>query len=258
MAAPDERRSRKFVTAFARGLAVIEAFGPEARRMSVADVAARTGLDRAVTRRLLLTLAELGFVTVEGKQFELTPRILRLGYSYLAAIGLDRILQPYLDELSRAIAETVSVSVLDADEVVFVARSDIGGRRMSYNVTTGMRLPAFASASGRVLLSTLPDAQVAGVLQKSNVRAHTPHTVTDRKELLRIVQKVRRDGYAINEQETEEGLLGASVLLRSRSGRAVASLNCSSHVSRMKKNMLVRDLIPRLQEFAGRISGVLL
>ena len=112
------RHSQRFVTAFARGLSVIEAFGPEHARMSVAEVAQRVGRDRAVTRRLLHTLVELGFARTDGRQFELTPKVLRLGYSFLASVGLDSTLKPSLEELSREIQESVSVSVLDGDEVV--------------------------------------------------------------------------------------------------------------------------------------------
>ena len=152
---------RDFVTAFARGLAVIEAFGPENRTMTLAEVAARTGVDRAVARRLLLTLVELGFAHVHQRRFALTTRVLRLAYSFLSSAGIGASLQPYLDELARTVGETVSLAVLDEAEAVFVARSDIPGRRLAYVVTTGMRLPAFSSASGRVLLAHQPRPSVA-------------------------------------------------------------------------------------------------
>ena len=155
----DSKVSQTFVTAFARGLAVIEAFGPGNKSMTLAEVAARIGVDRAVTRRLLLTLVELGYATQTGRQFELTTGILKLGYSYLSAAGLGSILQPHLDELSQEIEETVSVSVLEGAEVTFVARAEMPGRRMAYVVTMGMRLPAFSSASGRVLLAAKKEAR---------------------------------------------------------------------------------------------------
>src|SRR5436190_1797953 len=126
---------RNFVTAFARGLAVIEAFSPDNKAMTLSQVAERTGLDRAVARRLLLTLVEIGFARVHERRFELTTRVLRLAYSFLASAGLGASLQPILDDLARAIGETVSLSVLDQTEVVFVARSDVPGRRLSYVIT---------------------------------------------------------------------------------------------------------------------------
>jgi IclR family transcriptional regulator, pca regulon regulatory protein len=252
------RHSAKFVTAFARGLQVIATFGPQSERMTVAEAAARTGLDRAVTRRLLLTMVELGYATADGKQFELTSQVLRLGFSYLAAMGLDVRLQPHLDCLSRAIQESVSVSMLDGTDVVFVARSDAAGRQVASAVRIGTRLPAFIAASGRMLLSMQPEGQVLALMKSARLHRATRYTVVDRHELMRIIQKARKDGYVINDQETEEGLLGVAVLLRNRSGRAVASLNANSHVARVKKQHLVREIVPRLQDCANRLSSLLL
>jgi IclR family transcriptional regulator, pca regulon regulatory protein len=228
------RESQTFVTAFARGLSVIEAFGP----------------DRAVTRRLLLTLTELGFARMNGKQFELTPKILRLGYSYLASVGLDTKLKPYLDELSRSIGETVSVSILEGAEVIFVARSEIPGRRVAFVVTMGLRLPAFTAASGRVLLSAL--------LKTTKIEKRTPHTITGGRELLRIVRQVRSDGYAINREELEEGLVGVSVPLRNRGGTVVAALNTSLNALRNTNERLVYEIVPKLGEAARQMSDLLI
>jgi len=257
-ARPGTRRSATFVTAFARGLQVIATFGPDAERMTVAEAAAKARLDRAVTRRLLLTLADLGYAATDGKQFELTSQVLRLGFSYLAAMGLDVRLQPQLDALSREIQESVSVSMLDGNDVVFVARSDAAGRQIASSVKIGTRLPAFTSASGRMLLSMQPDEQVLALLRVAKINAMTRHTIVDRRALLEAVQKARKDGYAINDQETEEGLLGAAVLLRNRSGRAVASLNANSHSARMKRLHLSREIVPKMQACANRLSSLLL
>lgn len=252
------RESQTFVTAFARGLSVIEAFGPGHSSMTVADVAQRIGRDRAVTRRLLLTLTQLGFARMNGKQFELTPRILRLGYSYLASVGLDTKLKPYLDDLSRSIGETVSVSVLEGAEVIFVARSEVPGRRVAFVVTMGLRLPAFTAASGRVLLSGKTDAEIEALLKATKVEKLTPATVTNGRELLRIIRQVRSDGYAINREELEEGLVGVSVPLRNRGGTVVAALNTSFNALRNTNERLVYEIVPKLGEAAQRISDLLI
>ncbi|MGL4289859.1 MAG: IclR family transcriptional regulator domain-containing protein [Phreatobacter sp.] len=253
----DARQSQTFVTGFARGLSVIEAFGPGHRSMSVAEVAQRIKLDRAVTRRLLLTLTELGFAKVNGKQFELTTRVLRLGYSFLASVGLGAALQPYLDELSRTIEETVSISVLDEAEVIFVARSDMPGRRMAFVVTMGMRLPAFTAASGRVLLAALPPGEVEALLARTKVEKLMPNTITARGELLKIVAAAGANGYAINREELEEGLIGISVPVRNRAGLIVASLNASASALRTSEERLLNEILPRLKEGATRMSAML-
>lgn len=252
------RESQTFVTAFARGLSVIEAFGPSHRSMTVAEVAQRVGRDRAVTRRLLLTLVELGFARMNGKQFELTPKVLKLGYSYLASVGLDGTLKPYLDELSQDIEETISVSILEGTEVVFVARSEIPGRRMAFVVAMGMRLPAFSSASGRVLLAARPDEQVEALLKAAKIEKLTRHTVTNQRELFKIIKRARSDGYAINREELEEGLVGLSVPMRNRGGTAVASLNTSLNAARNTNERLVYRILPKLAGAAARMAELLL
>jgi IclR family pca regulon transcriptional regulator len=244
--------------AFARGLSVIEAFGPGHPRMTVAEVAQRVGRDRAVTRRLLLTLMELGFARSDGKHFELTPKILRLGYAFLASVGLDTTLKPYLDELSRDIQETVSVSVLEGSEVIFVARSERPGRRMAFVVSMGMRLPAFTAAAGRVLLAAKPDENVEALLKATRIEKLTQHTIVKPRELLGVIRKARTDGYAINREELEEGLVGVAVPLRNRAGQVVASLNASTNAARRSNERLVGEIVPKLAAAASRMSDVVL
>jgi IclR family pca regulon transcriptional regulator len=253
----DSKVSQTFVTAFARGLAVIEAFGPGHKSMTLAEVAARIGVDRAVTRRLLLTLVELGYATQTGRQFELTTRILKLGYSYLSGAGLGSILQPYLDELSREIEETVSVSVLEGAEVMFVARAEMPGRRMAYVVTMGMRLPAFSSSSGRVLLAAKKDTEVEALLSVTTIKKQTDHTILQRKALLKIIQQAKVDGFAVTREELEDGLIAVSVPLTNRAGLVVASLNISASTSRMTDKIIAGKMVPRMQDAAEQMSKLL-
>jgi IclR family pca regulon transcriptional regulator len=251
-------RNLRFVESFARGLRLIEVFGHDAPRLSLSEVAKRAGLDRAVARRLLLTLVELGFVRLEGKSFELTSRVLRLGFSFLSAQGLDRRLQPYLDELAQTVKEPVSVAVIDGPEVVFVARSDAAGRHLAPRQAAGFRLPAYVSVAGRVLLAAMPDADVRAILAASEIRAFTDKTLTDRAALLKTVQKARLDGYTVIDQELEEGMLAAAVPVRDRQGHTVAALNVSSSTARMTRAKMTRTLVPILRETAAELSQVLL
>jgi len=253
----DAPESRDFVTAFARGLAVIEAFGPENKTMTLAEVAARTGVDRAVARRLLLTLVELGFAHVHQRRFELTTRVLRLAYSFLSSAGIGASLQPYLDELARAVGETVSLAVLDDAEVVFVARSDIPGRRLAYVVTTGMRLPAFSSASGRMLLAHQPPPDVARLLARTKITRLTRRTVMSKRDISAMIDQAHRDGYAINLQEIEQDLVSASVPVSNRAGLVVAALNVSSSASRSTEASMKRELLPKLKDTASALAGML-
>jgi IclR family pca regulon transcriptional regulator len=252
-----DRDGQKFVSGFARGLAVLEAFGPGRRSMNVAEVAAATQLDRAVARRLLYTLVELGFAVVDKKRFELTGDVLRLGYTYLASLGLDSALQPHLDGLSRSIGEAASVSVLSGAEVVFVARAEPPGASIAYVIKTGLKLPAFSSSSGRVLLAAKPDDEVEALLKQTKVEARTPKTVTDRKQILKIIHDARQAGYASNSEELELNLFGLSVPVTNRSGRVVASLNMNSQAHRITTRRINQELLPALRSCAQALAGVL-
>src|SRR5262249_20595884 len=150
---------------------------------------------------------------------------LRLGYTYLASLGLDSALQPYLDRLSKKVGEAASISVLSGTEVVFIARTEPPGASIAYVIKTGVRLPAFSSSSGRVLSAAKSDEEVTGLLQKGRIEARTPKTVTDKQQILKLIQEARRTGYAINSEELEPNLFGLSVPIKNRSGRVVASLN---------------------------------
>jgi IclR family transcriptional regulator, pca regulon regulatory protein len=120
-----------------------------------------------------------------------------------------------------------------------------------------LRLPAFLSSSGRVLLSERPDEEVAALLQQTRIEARTPKTVTDRKRILKIIREVRQTGYAANDQELELDLFGLSVPIRNKAGRAVASLNLNSQARRVTARRLNQELLPALRTCAQSISAVL-
>lgn len=209
---------------FAKGLSVIEAFSADRPRLSIAEAAAVTGLDRAAARRCLLTLVELGYADFDGKHFSLTPRILRLGTSCLATMPLPRIVQPMLDKLSDEIGQSTSVSILDNWEIVYVARA-AQQRLMSINLMAGSRLPASCSSMGRVMLASLPDADVRKILKENPLRKRTPRTVTSSERILQLIRRARQDGFAIVDQEIEIGLRSIAVPLLDSRGRTVAALN---------------------------------
>lgn len=251
-------RSRTFVTAFARGLDVIQAFGEGARRLTLSDVAARAGVDRAVARRLLLTLVEQGFASTDGKYFELTGQVLRLGFSYLAAAGLDRRVQPALEALSHTIGESTSLTVLDYPHIVNVARAEAPDRPVRYALKTATRMPATATASGRVLLAGLEDARAAALLASTPIPGFTMHTLRGVQELLDAIRACRAEGYAVVEGELEEGFASAAVPLRDRGGRLVAALATSSHAGRMTAARMRQEVVPLMRAAAREMGSLLL
>ncbi|HEX2103710.1 MAG TPA: IclR family transcriptional regulator C-terminal domain-containing protein [Solirubrobacteraceae bacterium] len=234
-----------------RGLAVIRAFDAEHRHLTLSEVARATGLTRAAARRFLLTLVELGYVHVDGGRFSLRPRVLELGFAYLSSLSLPEVAQPYMEELVATINESSSISVLDDTDIVYVAR--VPTRRiMSITLAVGTRLPAYATSMGRVLLAALPDAELEERLARIEIRPLTKRTVTDRDALRRVLEVVRRQGYAVVDQELEEGLRSGAVPIRDASGAVVAALNVSVHASRTSMQALRTEFLrPALRAAAG-------
>jgi len=245
--------SDSYVQSFARGLGVIRAFTADAPAQTLTEVAARTGLDRAGARRILLTLAQLGYVYQEGRLFRLTARTLDLGYAYLSTTPLWNLAEPIMEELVAEVHESCSVAVLDGAEMVYILRVPTS-KIMTINLGIGSRLPAWCSSMGRVLLSGLPEARVDEILAASDLRAHTRHTVTDPKELKRLITEAKTQGYVTVSQELEEGLVSIAVPLLDRNGNVMAAMNLSGNASRVTAAQMTRKLLPRLQAAAERIN----
>lgn len=249
-------RETDFIGGFAKGLKVIEAFGETRPRLTITDISKETGLDRATARRCLLTLAELGYAAYDGKFFELTPRILRLGHAYLSATPLPRLVQPYLDRLSETVGQSASVSVLDGAEIVYVARA-AQKRVMSINLMPGSRLPAYCASMGRVLLAALSEAEARAILAVSDLQANTPFTKTDPDVLMEEFSRVRRAGYALIDQELEIGLRSVAVPLENARGRVVAALNISAPAAHAAAEDMVQRYLPAMREVQAALRSVL-
>jgi IclR family transcriptional regulator, pca regulon regulatory protein len=218
------RKQTDLLGSFAKGLSVIECFSAERARLTISDVSLMTGLDRATARRCLLTLSELAYADYDGKHFTLTPRVLRLGTSCLATMPLPRIVQPLLDKLSTEIGQSTSVSILDGAEIVYVARA-AQQRLMSINLMPGSRLPASCSSMGRVLLAAFADSEIRKILRTNPPVKRTAKTIISQKLIIKEVQQVRRDGFAIVDQEIEIGLRSIAVPLYNARGQTVAAVN---------------------------------
>lgn len=249
--------SRTFVTAFARGLRVIEAFDAQRPRMTLGEVAARTGLDRAVVRRLLFTLVNLGYARMEGRMFELTSQILRLGFAFLSSHGLGGLLSRHLDALSREIGETVSVAVLVGSEVLIISRSNAAGRHVVADTSAGKRLPLHASAAGRMLLSALSNEEILARLDQIKIERFTGRTIVDPSRVLETIAKCRTGGHIISNQELEDGLLSAAVPIVDHTGTIIASLNVSSQTSRMTAKKLETSIVPQLKKAASEMAALM-
>ena len=247
---------RDFVASLESGLAVIEAFDANHPKLTLSDVATRTGMTRASARRYLLTLAKLGYADYDGKYFSLDLRVLRLGYGLLSAAPLPRKAQPVLDALALETGETASVAVLDETAVVFMARAQ-SRRVFTATVGVGTRLPAFCLSTGRVLLAQRGDVEVRMLLGHTERTAYTPQTLTDVDAIVKAVRLVRKQGYAISDQEYEPGLRSIAVPVHNATGRADVAMTLSVHASQVSVAEVTERLLPALARGAATLSAML-
>jgi IclR family pca regulon transcriptional regulator len=242
-----------YVQSLERGLSVLRAFNSEQNEMRLSEVAAETGLTRAAARRFLLTLVELGYVRVEDGRFSLRPRVLDLGYAYLSGLSFAEIAQPHMEILVRAIKESSSISVLDDLDVVYVVR--VPTRRiMTITLAVGTRLPAYATSMGRILLARLPVEEREERLQRIRITKLTSHTVTSKKKLKVEIERAAEQGFAMVDQELEEGLRSAAVPIVDSKGET-AALNISVHASRADMAELRDDFLPQVLDTARAIEA---
>jgi IclR family pca regulon transcriptional regulator len=249
-------RATHFVQSLERGLAVIRAFDADSPELTLSDVARSTGLTRAAARRFLLTLSDLGYVRTDGRYFALSPRVLELGYAYLSSLSLPEVAEPHLERLVAEVHESSSVSVLDGEDVVYVARVPTS-RIMTVSINVGTRFPAYATSMGRVLLSGLPDEELEAYLENVELKRLSPRTITTASALRAELARAKSQGWAMVDQELEEGLRSVAAPIRDRSGRVVAAVNLSAHASRMSTESVRRQLVPPLVATAARIEAEL-
>lgn len=240
----------------AKGLAIIEAFSTTRREMTVAKAAQAAGISRASARRCMLTLADLGYVRQVGSAYLPTPRMLRLGDAFFESSSLPQLAQSHLDDARDELNEAISLAVLEEGQAVFVARAEVT-RPVSSYVRLGAKLPAFASATGRVLLADLSDDEVDAYLKSADLAPLSTKTVTDVGRLHDLIAEVRAQGYALINEELELGMLAMAVPVRNRQGEAVAALSISASIARVGVEQAKREFLPVLKARAEALSRML-
>ncbi|MGV9350178.1 IclR family transcriptional regulator domain-containing protein [Streptomyces spiralis] len=237
----------------AKGLAVLEAFGAGAPRLTISDASRATGLSRATARRCLTTLAELGYVTFDGKFFAPTPRVLRIGATYGESAALPQLAQPHLAAIRDAIDESASMAVRYENESLFIARSE-GTRLIDTGIRVGARLPLYASSTGQVLLGALDATELADYLAAAPFPARTPATPTTATAVEDRVRAARAAGMAINCEELEIGLLSIAVPVHDPAGQLVAAISVSASSSRVTVDELRDRFAPVMQQHAAALG----
>lgn len=246
--------SADFIQSLERGLQVIQVFSKEHPTLTVTEAAKLTSLSRPATRRILLTLENLGFATSEDGHFSLTAKVLSLGYSYISSKNLWEMAQPHMQKLVTQTGESTSISVLDGSDIIYVVRIPTK-RIMTISLEVGSRLPAYATSMGQVLLAHLPTEELNHYFKTTDLQAWTKKTVIDETKLKERFAQIKKDGWAFIEQQLEEGLSSLAAPIRNYEGRVIAAINISSQANRIDNNIIEEELLPLLLETADKISN---
>ncbi|HAI46175.1 MAG TPA: IclR family transcriptional regulator [Stenotrophomonas sp.] len=252
----DNQGDPDFMTSLGRGLVVLSVFSQHPREVTMSQISTETGISRAAVRRVLYTLEKLGYVGEQGRGFVLLPRVLGMGGAYVASSSMTAAAQPVLDALRDDVHESCSLGVLDGDDVLYVARAETV-RIMSIGLRAGSRLPAYCTSMGRVLLAALPHDTLESYLERNPLRPRTERTVTRMDEFLDTLDRVRRDGVALVDQELEIGLRSIAVPVHARGGAVVGALNIGTQAGRISLGVMQSQLLPRLREAAQRLGTLL-
>jgi IclR family pca regulon transcriptional regulator len=242
-----------FVEALARGLDVLTCFGDHRPAMTLAEVAAETGLARPTARRLLLTLAELGYVRTDGPTFTLTPKVLRLGIAYTGSLGLWDIARPHLSDLVSQTHESSSMAQLDGSDIVYVARVAVP-KIIALRVSIGTRFPALQTSQGKVLLAALDADEVAAVLREPSRAGLPPFPPRRKADIAKELMTVRAQGWALADEELAPGIRSVAVPVRDGDGQVRAAMNVTVHAAETSVDTLVNRHLPKLLRAAGEVS----
>jgi IclR family pca regulon transcriptional regulator len=248
--------SGDFVQSLARGLLVLRTFSAEHPSLTLADAAQLTGLSRATVRRSLHTLQKLGYVITNGRQFELTPRVLDFGYAYLSSAQIGDIAQPFMESLSDQINESVSVAVLDEYDIVYVARMPTK-RIMRIGLALGSRLPALVTSMGRMIVADLPPDEQKIFVKSAPLPKMTNKTLTNKEDLQKALAKIHQQGWVLLDQELEDGVRSIAAPIHDKSGRTIAAINVGTQTGRVSMKQLSEEFLPLLVKTAAEISSAM-
>jgi IclR family pca regulon transcriptional regulator len=248
--------ARDWIAGLERGLAVIEAFDENHSRMTAQQVGERCGLSRTAARRYLLTLQHLGYASGDAKQFWLTPRVMRLGQSYLSSARLPRIAQPVLQRVSASLQEVVYLAVLDEGEVIYVSRNG-PNRAMNSGFVLGARVPGHVTSAGMLMLANLPSAQLEEWFATHSLPAYTPYTISNQEDLRKEIKRIRQQGWSLSEQQFDLSYRGIAVPLKDLRGDLIGALSVLMPIQGESSEAVEKRIVPVLQEAAQSLRNLI-
>jgi DNA-binding IclR family transcriptional regulator len=224
----------RLLSSVSKALSLLDVFTLEQPELSLAQIARQAGIHKSSAFRLLSTLEAQGFVerNPAGRGYRLGWKLGELAGHLLARYDLRELAAPHMERLAQASSEIVHLSILDGAEIVYLEKKG-RSQPLTVSTTVGGRSPAHASAMGKVLLAGLADGELRRVLHGLRLLRFTPTTITDRRRLARELSAIRRQGYALDDEETFPGIRCVAAPLRDRDGRVVAALSVTAPTQRM-------------------------
>jgi len=239
-----------------KGLGLLEVLARSDRALGVTELAARMGIGKSNVHRVLQALVELGYVRRDpAGSYAASIRLWELGSAMLANLDLRRASQAWMDWLLERSRETVHLSVLDGDEVVYVHKVDSPEPVRAYSQIGG-RAPAHCVATGKAMLAWQGEVALAALSQR--LRAWSPRTVTDPAEFLREMDRVRQVGYAINRGEWRESVGGIAAPVRDPGARVIAAIGLSGPIERLRPaglRLLAAEVIRAAEGVSASLAG---
>jgi IclR family pca regulon transcriptional regulator len=243
-----------------RGLAILSSFRDGRGLLGISDLGRELGLSRSTTHRYVATLAALGYLQQDAptKKYRLGPRVLDLGFSAISSMELREVASPHLRDLSDATGFTVNMAILDDLDIVYVERcrsSRARQREIDLNLHVGSRLPAYCTSLGKVLLAYLDDDERRERVNRVTFLRRGPNTLTSRMSLLAELDRIRVDGFALNNEELAYGLRSIAAPVLARDGSAAAAINVAVHATMLSMSDLVARWSHSLKQTAAEISA---
>ena len=253
-----EDRSRYYLKSLAKGILVMQALAEARDPLTLAELSRACGTNNATATRICHTLAELGYVQRDRqRRFHLTPKILSLGYAAVGSLGWRQVAQHYLEELAQGTGETVNLSILQGRELMYLVRINNTGRILPFDLQLGSRLPLHCTSMGKSLLAFAPPEQRERILADYDFVSLTHRTITSREGFEAELERVRRNGYSVNDEELSVGLRSVSAPIKGLGGEAMAALNIAVPTRRVSLDELITRLAPQALETARRIQRAL-
>lgn len=224
----------------------------------LADISRGVGLNKSTAHGIVSTLEEMGCLRQDQStgRYALGLKLFEFGQAVLANMDIRAVAMPYLLELSKKYEETVHLAVLSGDEVIYIDKVD-SPRSIRIVSMIGGRNPAYCTGVGKVLLAGLADDKLSRLLKRIRFKSITPNTITNAKALTDHIQKIRRDGYATDNGEIEEGLSCFAAPVRNHLGAVIAAISLSGPTLRLINDNsanLIADVVDCAQAISAQFG----